>query len=48
MCGIDGSLRVVGHGNGGGGRPYRVFPYYKKSLVTQLSNIVIKLENLHT
>jgi hypothetical protein len=43
---------VMGRGNGGGdnsdGEPYGVYPYYKKSLVTQLSNIIIKLENLHT
>jgi hypothetical protein len=37
---------VVGRGNGGGGgRLYGVYPYCNKSLVTQLSNIVIKLEN---
>jgi hypothetical protein len=39
MCGVDGSLDVVGRGNDDGG-PYGVYPCYKKSLVTQLSNIV--------
>jgi hypothetical protein len=50
MCGVDGSPDVVGRGNGGngGGGPYGVYPCCKKSLVTQLSNIVIKLEKLHT
>jgi hypothetical protein len=33
---------VVVAGRGGG--PYRMYPCCKKSLVTQLSNIVIKLE----
>jgi hypothetical protein len=46
MCGVDGSPSVVGQGNGGGGgTPYRVYPCYKKSLGTQLSNIFIKMEN---
>jgi hypothetical protein len=45
MCGVDGSLGVVGRGNGSSGRPYGVYPCCKKSLVTQLSNIVIKLKN---
>jgi hypothetical protein len=47
MCGVDGSPGVVGRGNGGGG-PYEVYPCYKEPLVTQLSNIVIKLEKMHT
>jgi hypothetical protein len=33
-----------GRGNGNGGRPYVVYTCYKKSFVTQLSNIFIKLE----
>jgi hypothetical protein len=48
MCGVDGSPRVVERGKGGGGGPYRVYPYCKKSLVTQLSNIVITLDKMHT
>jgi hypothetical protein len=37
---------VVGQGNSGGsGTLYRVYPFCKKSLGTQLSNIYIKLEN---
>jgi hypothetical protein len=48
-CGLDGSPGVVGRGNnGGGGAPYGVYPCCKKLLVTQLSNICIKLEKLHT
>jgi hypothetical protein len=38
---------VVGRGNDGG-TPYRVYPCYKKSLGTQLSNIYIELKKLHT
>jgi hypothetical protein len=48
MCGVDGSPGVVGRGNGSGVRPYEVYPCCKTSLVMQLSNIVIKLEKLHT
>jgi hypothetical protein len=48
MCGVDGLPGVVGRGNGSGGGPYRVYPCCKKSLVTQVSNIVIKLKKLHT
>jgi hypothetical protein len=47
MCGVDGSPAVLGRGYDGGDdgdRPYRVYPCYKKSLVMQLSNIVIKLK----
>jgi hypothetical protein len=44
MCEVDGSPGVVGRGNAAGSGPYGVYPYCK-SLVTQLSNIVIKLEN---
>jgi hypothetical protein len=47
MCGVDGLPGVVGRGNGSG-RSYGVYPCYKKSLVMQLSNIVIKLGKLHT
>jgi hypothetical protein len=48
-CGVDGSLNVVGRGNnGGGGAPYRVYPCFKKSLSTRLSNICMKLEKLYT
>jgi hypothetical protein len=33
MCPVDGSPDVVGRGNGGGGgAPYGVYPYCKKSL----------------
>jgi hypothetical protein len=41
---------VVGRGNdsGGGGTLYGVYPCCKKLLGMQLSNICIKLENLHT
>jgi hypothetical protein len=40
---------VVGQGNGGGdGASYGVYHCHKKSLGTQLSNIFIKLEKLHT
>jgi hypothetical protein len=46
-CGVDGLPGVVGRENGGGGTPYGVYPCYKKSLGTQLSNICIKLEKLH-
>jgi hypothetical protein len=46
MCGVDGSPGVVGRGNsGGGGGLYKVYPCCKKSLGTQLSNIIIKLKN---
>jgi hypothetical protein len=46
MCGVDGSPGVVGRGNGGGGGGlYKVYPCCKKSLGTQLSNIIIKLKN---
>jgi hypothetical protein len=49
MCGVDGSSGVVGRGNdGGSGAPYGVYPCCKKSLGTQLSNICINLEKLHT
>jgi hypothetical protein len=49
MCGVDGSPDVVGQGKGGGGgASYGVYPCCKKSLGTQLSNIFIKLQNLHT
>jgi hypothetical protein len=49
MCGVDGSPGVVGRGNdGGSGAPYGVYPCCKKSLGTQLSNICINLEKLHT
>jgi hypothetical protein len=49
-CGVDGSPSVVGRGNDGGGDgiPYGVYPFCKKSLSMQLSNICIKLEKLHT
>jgi hypothetical protein len=48
-CGVDGSPGVVERGNDGGGdAPYRVYPCYKKSLSTRLSNICIKLKKLHT
>jgi hypothetical protein len=40
---------VVGRGNDGGdGTPYGVYPCCKKSLGTELNNIFIKLEKLHT
>jgi hypothetical protein len=49
MCGVNGSPGVVGRGNNDGdGAPYRVYPCYKKLLGTQLSNICIKLEKMHT
>jgi hypothetical protein len=49
MCGVDGSPDVVGRGNGGdGGLLYGVYPCCKNSLGTQLNNIFIKLEKLHT
>jgi hypothetical protein len=48
MCGFDGSSGVVGQGNGSSGTSYGVCPCCKKSLGTQLSNICIKLEKLHT
>jgi hypothetical protein len=48
MCGVNALSSVVGRGNGGGSGPYGVHPYCKKKLVTQLSNIVIKLEKMHT
>jgi hypothetical protein len=48
MCGVDGSLGVVGRGNGGGGALYEVQPCCKKSIGTQLRNIFIKLEKIHT
>jgi hypothetical protein len=48
-CGVDGSSGVVGRGNdSGGGASYRVYSYCKKLLSTQLSNICIKLEKIHT
>jgi hypothetical protein len=40
---------VVARGNDNvGGGPYGVYPCCKKSLVTHLNNIIIKLEKLHT
>jgi hypothetical protein len=48
MCEVDGSPGVVGRGSGGDGAPYGVYHFCKKSLSTQLSNICIKLEKLHT